>query len=264
MMKKKHNVNSGQYFAQRKYDGTRMLARWEGNKVVLYSRSGKIYDIKHISDELANFMDKDSVFDGEAYIHGVPLQSVISLIKKPQPESIKIEYHVYDMPVVKGKDELGFADRYNSLVNSGIADLFSVKIVPSVIVNGLDHMKQLHTDWVADGYEGLMLREKNSLYLWGYRSSELLKFKTFLDSEFTIIDVIEGVGKMAGHGIFVCQNDLSNGAFKAVPKMTMEKRAEIFQNKLDYVGRLLTVKYFDRTEDLIPRFPVALAVRDYE
>jgi DNA ligase-1 len=118
--------------------------------------------------------------------------------------------------------------------------------------------------FLKDGYEGMMLRSPNSEYLWGYRSNDLLKVKEFQDSEFEIVDVVEGEGKMLGHGIFVCKNDLSEATFKATPKMTMEERAEIFQNKETYIGKLVTVKYFDRTEDQIPRFPVALAVRDYD
>jgi hypothetical protein len=69
---------------------------------------------------------------------------------------------------------------------------------------------------------------------------------------------------MTGCAIFVCKNNVNDLTFKAVPKMTMEERAKIWNNRADYVCKFITVKYFDRTEDLIPRFPVALCVRDYE
>jgi DNA ligase-1 len=265
---KKHNLDSGDWYSQRKYDGTRCLARWEGDKVVLYSRSGKIYDVEHISKQLASILGKDDVFDGELYIHGVYLQSIISLIKKPQPGSEKIEYHIYDMPTVEGDDDLPFSDRMHHLTNK-LIDIEmklgnKLVLVPTYIAKDVEEMAQLQSKFIADGYEGLMLRHKDSKYLWGYRSNELLKVKTFQDSEFEIVDVVEGEGKMKGCGIIVCKNDLTDATFKATPKMTMEQRAEIFENKSDYVGKLVTVKYFDRTEDQIPRFPVALSVRDYE
>ena len=107
-----------------------------------------------------------------------------------------------------------------------------------------------------------MLREKDSKYLWGYRSNDLLKVKTFQDSEFLVVDIIEGEGKMEGHAVVICKNDLTDDTFKVTPKATMESRKEIYDNKSDYVGRMYTVKYFDRTDDSIPRFPVGIAFRE--
>jgi DNA ligase-1 len=279
---KKHN---GMLFlAQPKLDGVRCVARWEDNKVVLYSRSGKVYDVKHISDELEKFMGKEDIFDGELYIHGLPLQTQISLVKRPQEASTQIKYWVYDMPVVNGDENLPFSARQEALSRifddyhnkTYLADMNFEQIMAwDPIGEDSVYVVETPTYWcddvdfylksfLKDGYEGMMLRLPNSEYLWGYRSNDLLKVKEFQDSEFEIVDVVEGEGKMLGHGIFVCKNDLSEATFKATPKMTMEERAEIFQNKETYIGKLVTVKYFDRTEDQIPRFPVALAVRDYD
>ena len=277
---KKH---SGVHFAQPKLDGVRCIARWENDKVVLYSRSGKVYDVEHISNELETFMGKDDVFDGELYIHGLPLQSQISLVKKPQHNSKQIKYWVYDMPVVDGNENLSFRERneaidrvfgeyyekyWSKMTNEEIME-WHPKDDDSVCIGEVD------TYWCDDvkfyldiclkqGYEGLMLRDPSSGYLWGYRSYGLLKVKEFQDQEFEVLEIIEGEGKMVGHAIFICKNDLNEKSFKAVPKMSMEDRAEIFQNKHNYIGKLVTVKFFDRTEDNIPRFPVALSVRDYE
>jgi DNA ligase-1 len=281
--KKKHN---GAYFIQPKLDGVRCIARWEGNDVVLYSRQGKVYDVKHISEELKNVLGKDDVFDGELYIHGMQLQSQISLVKKPQPNSLKIKYWVYDMPVVNGNDGLGYNYRQQALgkifddyYEAFLKD-FSIEALSNwnpaydhrtylveVDTYYLDDTKLVNEcleKFIGEGFEGAILRGVNSEYLWGYRSDELLKVKTFQDSEFKIVDIIDGTGKMAGHAIFVCQNDLTNSTFKAVPKMTMEMRADIWKNRLDYIGKSVTVSFFDRTEDSIPRFPVAVALRDYE
>lgn len=280
---KKHK---GGYYCQPKLDGTRALARWENDKVVLYSRSGKVYDVKHITDELASFMGKDDVLDGELYIHGLPLQSIVSLIKKPQEKSKLLQYWIYDMPTVNGDETLSYNRRKQRLANifdnyyesftenMSYKDLVSWQPendsrtslieVDTYWLDDVSHVKQELSKSLEKGFEGLMLRHSSSEYLWGYRSNELLKVKEFQDSEFEITDIIEGEGKMTGCAIFVCQNDLTNSSFKAVPKMSMEERAEIFQNKQDYIGKMVTVKYFDRTEDLIVRFPVALSVRDYD
>jgi DNA ligase-1 len=280
---KKHR---GSYFMQPKLDGVRCIARWEGDKVVLYSRSGKVYDVKHISDELATFMGKDDVFDGELYIHGMPLQSQISLIKKPKPESVQIKYWVYDIPVVNGVDDLDYQDRwtesdrifgdyydrfFEGMTADEIIDFHPAKHdsvciveVDTYLINDLSEIKTDLANFVEDGFEGAILRHPESKYLWGYRSDGLLKVKEFQDAEFKVVDVIEGVGKMVGCAIFICQNDINGSTFKAVPKMTMEQRADIYRNKDKFIGYDVTVKFFDRTEDGVPRFPVAIAVRDYE
>lgn len=278
--KKKHK---GVYFAQPKLDGVRCIARWENDNVVLYSRSGKVYDVKHISDELATFMGKDDVFDGELYVHGLPLQSQISLVKKPQDNSRQIKYWVYDMPIVDGNESLSYKQRHEAIDKcfGSYYEKFWAGMTAEQIMawspeeDDKAYIVEVDTYWCADvdfyltlvlqkGFEGLMLRHPDSEYLWGYRSNDLLKVKKFQDSEFTIVDIIEGEGKMTGHAIFVCQNDLNDKTFKAVPKMSMEDRANIWNNRSQYIGQSLTVKYFDRTEDLIPRFPVALAIRNYE
>jgi len=257
---KKHNAY---YFCQPKLDGVRCIARWEGDSVVLYSRQGKIYDVKHISEQLEDVLGKDDVFDGEIYIHGLSLQSLISLVKKPQSDSLKLEYHIYDYPVVNGNEDLTTQERLELLADINISNKQNLQIVCGYDI-GYD--KNAITDYqskfLANGYEGLMLREKDSKYLWGYRSNDLLKVKTFQDSEFLVVDIIEGEGKMEGHAVVICKNDLTDDTFKVTPKATMESRKEIYDNKSDYVGRMYTVKYFDRTDDSIPRFPVGIAFRE--
>jgi len=53
---------------QPKLDGVRALARWEGDKVVLISRSGKPWLVTtHINEQLEKIMPKGTVLDGEIY-----------------------------------------------------------------------------------------------------------------------------------------------------------------------------------------------------
>ena len=111
-------------------------------------------------------------------------------------------------------------------------------------------------------YEGSILRATNSTYLWGYRSSDLLKVKDFQDAEFLVVNVIEGVGKMEGHAIFICQNDESNHTFECTMKTAMKERKKQYENRKKYINKMLTVKFFDRTDSKIPRFPVGIAFRD--
>ena len=52
--------------------------------------------------------------------------------------------------------------------------------------------------------------------------------------------------------------------FRVRPEGTRELRREWFENGDDYIGEMLTVKFFELTDDGVPRFPVGIAIRDYE
>jgi DNA ligase-1 len=48
------------------------------------------------------------------------------------------------------------------------------------------------------------------------------------------------------------------------PRGTREDRAHFFQQGTRYIGKMLTVKFQGYSEYGIPRFPVGIAIRDYE
>jgi DNA ligase-1 len=110
------------------------------------------------------------------------------------------------------------------------------------------------------GYEGAMLRDPESLYV-GDRSYGLLKVKEFDDSEFKIVNVNEGRGKLKGHAIFECITEDGAEKFEAKLKGETSHLKTIFENPQDYIGKSLTVQYQGRTKNHIPRFPVGLRVR---
>ena len=77
-----------------------------------------------------------------------------------------------------------FDERWK-LLNSLSPDL---KICDLKIVNNFNELQQAHTKYVEDGYEGLIIRTMKGIYQPDHRSSSLLKFKSFKDDEFEIVD----------------------------------------------------------------------------
>ena len=114
---------------------------------------------------------------------------------------------------------------------------------------------------VEKGYEGAIIRPKAGKYEYGFRSNTLLKVKTFSDAEFEVVNVIEGKGKFEGKACFICKNDLTDSTLVCTIATTMEEKAQQFQNKEKYIGKKLTVKFFGRTDEQIPRFPTGKAFR---
>ena len=116
--------------------------------------------------------------------------------------------------------------------------------------------------FVRDGHEGIMIREASSVYEIGKRSNYLLKYKAFQTEEYTIVDVKEGSGREKGTAIWVCK--VGDQHFSVRPEGTLEVRRKFLEEKDKYIGKPLTVRFQNLTALGIPRFPVGVAVRDYE
>jgi len=260
-------------YIQRKVDGNRALAFWENGKIKLLSRGGKEWTVPyHINEQVARILPKDCMFDGELYVHGQSCQTITSWVKKLRPETKLVEYHIYDMPVVYGDDTLSFEDRWYAFkklifdysLKSDMVQLTNIQQVDTHKIFDLSKIKEYEAECIEKGYEGAILRNGDCLYQFGYRSSDLMKIKTFQDSEFKVIDVLDGVGKFEGCAIFRCQNDLNDATFDVTMATSLENKKEQFENKENYIGKMLTVKYFGRTDEGLVRFPVGLKFKAEE
>jgi hypothetical protein len=116
-------------------------------------------------------------------------------------------------------------------------------------------------DGIDSEHEILYENMKYPQYKWDNRSSDLLKYKKFQDQEFEVIGVKAGKGKFEGLAVFICKNDLNDETFEVTIATDFKTKKEQFDNRDSYIGKKLTVKYFDRTDKLIPTFPVGLAFR---
>lgn len=260
--KKKNVVYPG--YIQPKLDGVRCIARWGDDEIVLISRNGKPYNCPHIVKELKSILKADTVLDGELYVHGVGFQTITSWVKKLQPDTSKIEYHVYDMPIINDVDNYTFGERLtylNSLKQVLDKHYKSIKVVPTFEVKNEKDVYSCQEKFVSDGYEGAIFRNALGLYLHDYRSYDLLKVKTFDEEDFEVVGFTEGIGKDKETVIWICKAE--NGEiFNVRPKTTYEERKEFFKNANKYVGLKLSVKYFGLSDEGIPRFPVGLGFKE--
>ena len=122
----------------------------------------------------------------------------------------------------------------------------------------------LHHQFTQDeDFEGVMIRNLHGPYGLNKRSKHLQKFKTFQDDEFKIIGYDEASGNDQGTVVWIVET-ATGQEFRVRPEGTRELRREWFENGDDYLGKMLTVKFFELTDDGIPRFPIGIAIRDYE
>ena len=249
---------------QPKLDGVRCLVLWDGEEIKLLSRKGKEYTLPHITTYLRTRLPHSLVLDGELYIHGETFQTITSWVKKLRPESARIELHVYDCIDLNDR-ECSWPERWEEKLSAFFTNIpvrdVPIKLVPTVECQGEDEVYEMQGEYLKDGYEGAVVRMyDNSKYRFGYRSKRLLKVKTFTDAEFEVVDFTCGVGKMKDCVIWVCKAE--NGkTFQVVPKGTMEQRKAWLDGANRRIGEWLKVKFFERTDDGMPRFPVGIGFR---
>ncbi len=136
-------------------------------------------------------------------------------------------------------------------------------LCPTVLLKKKEDFKVKHDEYVAAGFEGLMLRNLKGRYAVGDRSVDLLKMKEFQDDEYEVVDFYEGEGREAGCVMWRLKT-AEGKEFGCRPEGTHEERGEMLKEAASYVGKKLTVRFQELTKDGIPRFPVGVAFRDYE
>ncbi len=262
-------------FSQPKLDGIRCIATKDG----LFTRNGKeITAVPHIAKELQKLFVEypDAVLDGELYNHAYKddFNKIVHLVRKQNltkehlVESEKmIQYHIYDVPQIGTLDEQSlYSDRIGMLKTQGVPKKLrwssAIAIVDTTLVKDEKHLDELYSDYTLAGYEGQMVRIDGPYE--NKRSAKLLKRKDFIDEEYTILGWNEGKGNRTGTiGNFLFKN--KNGKeFTSNIKGTFEYLTGLFHKVEGLIGQKATVKYFNLTPDGVPRFPIVIAIRDYE
>ena len=237
-------------FVQPKLDGMRCL----GNKEGLTSRTGSpIETMNHILKEIKD-SGTGALLDGELYAHGKTFQENMKLIKKYRPgKSEEVKYHVYDQVV-----EFSFAERHNALQTILLNMGKNVVPVPTFVINNEEELATMHAEFLEQGYEGTMVRWGVTPYKVAGRSDGLLKYKDFKDIACEIVDIIP-MDSRPDQGLVVCKH---NGqTFKATPKMSHEGRRELLKDRDIFIGKMAEIRYFEKTDGGLPRFPVYVGER---
>ena len=131
-------------------------------------------------------------------------------------------------------------------------------LVTTYKVNSEYELKQFHSNFIKEGYEGSIVRHGNEGYKMDARSSNLLKYKDFQDIAVPIIDIIPAEARPEW-GIPVLS--LNDKTFKAGTKLSHDERKTLLSNKEDYIGKTAEIRFFEYTDDGLPRFPVMVGIR---
>lgn len=292
---KKAELHDTEFYCQPKLDGWRARITVKEIEdewvVIIASNSGKQYpwfsSLRKLVLEwlVDNELTEDILdgLDGEMYckqfygnddeddgpIDPLSTFSTISSIcgiarSEPHKYEDQIQFHCFDL--VDSKGELTQEERFERLdaLFKHLPKSAKKRIikVETKTLQSIDEVPAAHDEYAEQGYEGIILRAKDLKYKPKSRSLKMRKFKKFKDEEYEIIGAVRDKGVSDQHFTFSWKLKTENGdEFTAVQKGSREQKMDWYKNRNEYIGKFLTVKFQEFTEDGIPRFPVAKSLR---
>ena len=278
----------GRKLIEKKLDGVRVLAVISGNIVNLYSRNGKPFDnfpqiqesILRIAKHLTPTYGGRIVLDGE--IIGESFQALMRQAqRKTDANTEGMTYCIFDaMPF--DDFERGY---WNAQQHKRTAWLLNnrskfetepgLQIMPGHEVDldtaeGHDQMRRFAEDAVADGFEGIMIKDMDAPYECR-RSSFWMKWKPTITVDLNIVGFEEGTGRNQGRlGALICEG-VDNGRDIRVnvgSGLTDSNRDEYWDARNDLVGRVVEVQADAVTQNqdgtYSLRFPRFVRFRGFE
>jgi DNA ligase-1 len=250
------DFNLDEWHVSPKLDGVR--AYWNGENLI--TRAGNII---HAPEFFTQRLSKATHLDGELLSWDGHFSTTVSTVRKHKPIDLEwrqIVYVVFDAPCLQG----AFKFRYEYLKSSyrptsgdAVDKLWIVQDLRETWGHELTYL-QLLDKAIAYGYEGLMFRKWNSLYE-RKRSDTLLKLKRFHDAEGVVTGYVAGNGKHEGRMGALLVRTAYGADIRLGTGFSDEQRTSPPK-----IGSIVTYKYQEITKDGMPRFPVFVAVRDYE
>ena len=266
------------WLASRKIDGLRALI-YMGDDGNLHtaSRGAMNYDAA-MSDILEHpsliqlFKENPGlIMDGECYHHGYTLQQLNSIARtqKTAVDYDVLQFYWYDIVDVNStfderwaymqdiKDQLNFEfDPEKEFSDEELR----IQFVPQEEVVGWDNMMKLHNQYIAEGWEGLVIRDPDALYRPNGRTNDMIKIKCYKSDEFLITGYELG---LRGNEDMVFLLITKEGKpFKAKPHGDRSQKDWYIENfDKECLNHYATVKYFYMSDDNIPLQPSVSNIR---
>lgn len=256
-------------YIQRKLDGQRFLYSKDKQG---YSKSGEPLEFpEHIQKEINILIEllgysKSGYqgFDGEIYAGlerhgGLSLQRIISAFRKPNEDTPKLQYHIYDIPV----EGINFFTR--SLLLDGVSRIVEdnglehIVVEQAYFVEDEDELLNIFEYHVEQGFEGSVVRNHQGMYIFGKRSYDAQKLKPRQTTEALVLSTESDKNNQ---GLLSCQ--LKDGTMfkclmlkEADPKINLR----LYENSKGLVGKHIMIEYESLSDSGVPTKPVGVLVR---
>ena len=178
----------GDWLYELKFDGIRAMAIKNDRKVSLVSRNGNKLDgrFPEIVEAVKNLPVREYVIDGEVVALDEDGRSSFQLLQGLEMEGRKapLRFYVFDLLQLDGKSLLGLPLEQRKQVLAKICENVGDPIRYSGEISG--DVKSLLAEVKRRGLEGLIGKQRNSVYEPGRRSGTWIKLKCINEQEFVI------------------------------------------------------------------------------
>lgn len=268
-----------------KINGIRCIITKKG----AFSRKGEeFFCLEHIKEELAELFEKypQLILDGELYNPALKnelnkIASLVSVNRKITDVSAEdqerakqiVEFWVYDgfnisLEGLASTKESPFNFRKEAL-RAILDNLSSVRFHDYSVVNNYEEILAEMKKVRAEKREGIMLKVLAAPYE-NKRSKNMLKLKVFYDDEFEVLGFEQGTGNWANKvKKVICKLKVpaTNGKtdFESNIRGSMPVLAELWANRHQHIGKIVTVEYQELSPYGVPLIPYCEPMfRDYE
>lgn len=246
-------------YLQPKLNGLRSLTNEEKD---MLSKAGEPYSYpaswKEDIDKL-NYPVDGEVFSGYMKDGGMSLQQINSAWKKHNENTPRLCYYLYDIPV----ENVIWTERLELLESLFENNTFKyIKFVDGKWCNNEQEADQYYFEQLENGSEGVMYRNEDGLYEYGYRSYSLIKRKPRPDAEAMVVSVKKDKNNW---GVLTCQ--LENGTmFECQMRVDSHETINyrLYENSLTLVGKFIKFEYEEYSDSGVPTKPVGVGLREVD
>ena len=255
------------WYVSRKIDGARCIGIVDSNgDTTFYSRTGKIFDtLDVVRDGIKSLGLSNVVLDGELCLvdegGNEDFQGVMKELRKKDHTIPNPSFKIFDMITIdefyskKGEKNRPYSIRYANLCAvMQPNECPCLTVLEQEVIRDDDHFNEWIAKSTKNKWEGLMLRADESYK--GKRSKDLLKYKSFFDDEYKVIDAEMGDFRYVKDGAEWEETMLScvmiqhkNNIVRVGSGFTIEQRQEFYQDPSKIVGKIITVQYFEETKN---------------
>ena len=206
----KSRLSNGPYYLSKKFDGHYTQIIWDGVGVVeFYTSGGKRFYLADMAEWIAHnytgepfHIECEYLFNCNGKLGSRGQSAKLTTYRTEFNKGIVTAGYPYlDKFIVLDRLDMGrepFSARLNSLINLFGEVSNEWLELPEQRVCTLNEAIKLYPRFVAEGYEGGMLKHVNHIYKSGKRTNDIVKLKPRMTGDFYVIEEIEGEGKYEG------------------------------------------------------------------
>ncbi len=252
------------YYVEPKYDGVRIIMMYHEGILQVFTRNGKRQPrLESYLQEKCNFTGS-ILLDSECFLENwnTTTSTLFNLISDYR----KLKFYVFDIldyNVYMKKGATPSLQIRKQQLKEYLPTLKNNQFVqvPDYLLSNLESIKAIYESYISRGYEGVILKESDSPYV--YRRSKFwLKVKQVDFATYLCIEILPGTGRLRNTLGSIVVQDKNGITFKVGSGFTDEMRNYYWAHKNEILGKCIEVGSFPSGSKTSKQsFPTFIRVR---